>query len=196
MLPGTLDIIREWFRVYTIPEGMPPNVLGFGGAFLPRAYALSVVYRTHCAWARLVCGNVDDGAAAATSGGDDQTESAPQRVPGVAAHPSQLLGARSKDGPPREPDVATQLGNHGAGNGTVKVEKEREVLRSASNNLSSRAGSRSGSPSAPGPAGSTRRFQIWRNFSLPTMDEVEQVQQSLLQDQTGMHFALAHPRIE
>ena len=31
LLPGTISLIREWFRTYKIPDGKPENVFGFDG---------------------------------------------------------------------------------------------------------------------------------------------------------------------
>lgn len=54
LLPGTLDLIREWFRTYKIPDGKPPNVFGLEERFMPAQYALSVIDETHHAWMELI----------------------------------------------------------------------------------------------------------------------------------------------
>ena len=40
LLPGTISLIREWFRTYKIPDGKPPNVFGLEERCMPRAYAM------------------------------------------------------------------------------------------------------------------------------------------------------------
>lgn len=148
-LPGTLDIIREWFRVYTIPEGMPPNTLGFGGAFLPRAYALSVVHRTHSAWARLVCGSASK--SIDTSGLEEVEYTEDEPLPPPEGDSDLLVGAAGAGGP-------------------------AEFI--------------------PGGPEAARRYAMKRNLSLPNFDVREEVQESLLEDQTAMRFALVNPRVE
>ena len=31
LLPGTISLIREWFRTYKIPDGKPPEQIRVGG---------------------------------------------------------------------------------------------------------------------------------------------------------------------
>jgi len=52
-LPGVLDDIRNWWRVYKVAEGKPENKFGFGEKFMDKAFALRVVEETHEAWIRL-----------------------------------------------------------------------------------------------------------------------------------------------
>lgn len=53
-LPGLLPATLEWFRVYKIPDGKPPNTFGFNGEFKDRAFALSIVEQVHGFWKKLV----------------------------------------------------------------------------------------------------------------------------------------------
>jgi inorganic pyrophosphatase len=50
-LPGAIDALREWLRVYKVAEGKPLNTFALEGRAMPRAYALSVIAQTHAAWA-------------------------------------------------------------------------------------------------------------------------------------------------
>ncbi|KAJ8602230.1 hypothetical protein CTAYLR_003674 [Chrysophaeum taylorii] len=54
LIPGTLDLIREWFRTYKVPDGKPENKFGFDEKFLPASYAHKVIHETHEEWAKLV----------------------------------------------------------------------------------------------------------------------------------------------
>lgn len=49
-LPGVLDDIRNWWRVYKVSEGKPENIFGFGEKFMDRNFALDVVAETHKFW--------------------------------------------------------------------------------------------------------------------------------------------------
>jgi len=60
LLPGALDLIREWFRTYKIPDGKPPNKFAFDEQFLPAAAAHKVIHETHTEWLHLVGADDDD----------------------------------------------------------------------------------------------------------------------------------------
>lgn len=49
-LPGCVDALREWLRVYKVPEGKPLNAFSHKEQAQPRAYALHVIADTHAAW--------------------------------------------------------------------------------------------------------------------------------------------------
>ena len=49
-LPGALVAVREWLRVYKVPEGKPVNVFALAEAAMPAPYARRVVAATHAAW--------------------------------------------------------------------------------------------------------------------------------------------------
>lgn len=53
-LPGVLDDIRHWWRVYKVAEGKPENKFGFDEKFMNRCFALDVVAQTHGFWLNLV----------------------------------------------------------------------------------------------------------------------------------------------
>ena len=50
-LPGAVSALREWLRVYKLPEGKPVNAFALGERAMPRDYAMRVVASTHAAWA-------------------------------------------------------------------------------------------------------------------------------------------------
>lgn len=52
-LPGVLDDIRNWWRVYKVAEGKRENKFGFDEKFLDRKFALDVIEETHEAWVKL-----------------------------------------------------------------------------------------------------------------------------------------------
>lgn len=60
-LPGLLDATRDWFRIYMVPNGYPPNDYALEGKFMDKAYALKVVKECSEAWRRLVHGKVEKG---------------------------------------------------------------------------------------------------------------------------------------
>jgi inorganic pyrophosphatase len=51
-LPGAVDALREWLRVYKLPEGKPLNAFALEERAMPAAYAAKVVADTHAAWAK------------------------------------------------------------------------------------------------------------------------------------------------
>lgn len=53
-LPGVLDDIRHWWRVYKVAEGKPENRFGFGERFLNQKFAMDVVQETHKFWQNMV----------------------------------------------------------------------------------------------------------------------------------------------
>lgn len=54
MLPGILDDIRHWWRVYKVSEGKPENIFGFGEKFMDKNFAMDVVHQTHEFWLSMV----------------------------------------------------------------------------------------------------------------------------------------------
>jgi hypothetical protein len=53
MIPGAVDAIREFFRIYKVAEGKPINKFGFDGKVQDAAFARQVVAETHVFWQRL-----------------------------------------------------------------------------------------------------------------------------------------------
>ena len=51
-LPGAVGALREWLRVYKVPEGKPLNAFALEERAQDAAYARRVVADTHAAWVR------------------------------------------------------------------------------------------------------------------------------------------------
>ena len=49
-VPGAVSALREWLRVYKIPEGKPLNAFSHDEKAQPKAYALKVIADTHASW--------------------------------------------------------------------------------------------------------------------------------------------------
>lgn len=60
-MPGLLRATYEWFRIYKIPTGKPPNEFAFHGEAKPKAFALEIVGQTHEQWQKLVNGSAESG---------------------------------------------------------------------------------------------------------------------------------------
>lgn len=58
-MPGFLSATVEWFRVYKIPDGKPPNKFAFNGVAKPHDFALQVIQETHEQWKKMIAGQVD-----------------------------------------------------------------------------------------------------------------------------------------
>lgn len=55
-LPGTLHSIREWFRLYKVPDGKPENQFALDELFMNSEYALKVIDECEGSWRNLVTG--------------------------------------------------------------------------------------------------------------------------------------------
>ena len=64
-LPGTLHAIREWFRLYKVPDGAPENVFALDELFMDTKYAKSVIKDCYEAWQKLVDGDAGEDTAVA-----------------------------------------------------------------------------------------------------------------------------------
>lgn len=49
-IPGAVTALREWLRVYKVPEGKPLNAFSHDEKAQDRAFALKVVRETHAMW--------------------------------------------------------------------------------------------------------------------------------------------------
>jgi inorganic pyrophosphatase len=56
VLPGTVSMIREWFRTYKVADGKPENRFGFEEKCMPRDFAAKVIHECHESWLRLLSG--------------------------------------------------------------------------------------------------------------------------------------------
>ncbi len=55
-LPGTVSMIREWFRTYKVADGKPENSFGLEERCMPRDFAAKVIHECHESWLRLLSG--------------------------------------------------------------------------------------------------------------------------------------------
>ena len=84
-LPGAVAALREWLRVYKVPEGKPRNAFGLGERAMPRDYAMRVVADTHAAWAAAYGGQAHKRARAGGDAAGDAPADAPAEDAGEAA---------------------------------------------------------------------------------------------------------------
>jgi len=54
VMPGFIKCTREWFTIYKIPDGKPPNKFAYGGEAKDKEFALRIVNETHEQWQKLV----------------------------------------------------------------------------------------------------------------------------------------------
>lgn len=47
---GVLETLREWLRMYKVPEGKPPNSFVFNEEYQNKAFAMRVIAEVHNAW--------------------------------------------------------------------------------------------------------------------------------------------------
>ena len=79
-MPGFLAATREWFKIYKMPTGKPPNSFAFNGDFkdkvctyvivfielmvyipIPQAFAVNIISQTNEQWKRLIQKQADSG---------------------------------------------------------------------------------------------------------------------------------------
>lgn len=53
-MPGLLKATHEWFRIYKMPDGKPPNTFAFNGEARNREFAENVIEETHKQWLNLI----------------------------------------------------------------------------------------------------------------------------------------------
>ena len=53
VMPGTVSVMREWFRNYKTVDGKPQNAFGMEEKAMPRDYTMAVVQETHEFWKKL-----------------------------------------------------------------------------------------------------------------------------------------------
>lgn len=58
LMPGKVDSIREWFRMYKTAEGKGENSYAFDGKAMDAKYTMQVVADTHESWAGLRSGEI------------------------------------------------------------------------------------------------------------------------------------------
>jgi len=53
-MPGFLNITRDWFRVYKMPDGKPENTFAFKGEYKDVDFANKIINKTNLFWRQLV----------------------------------------------------------------------------------------------------------------------------------------------
>jgi len=61
LMPGFLTATREWFRLYKVPDGEPPNDFAFDGKYRNRQVALDIIDECANAWDNLITGKTKPG---------------------------------------------------------------------------------------------------------------------------------------
>ena len=56
--PGLLDATRNWFKVYKIPDGKPPNSFAFDGQVKNKTFAMEVIRSVNGMWKELIMGKI------------------------------------------------------------------------------------------------------------------------------------------
>eukprot|EP00096_Caligus_rogercresseyi_P004916 TRINITY_DN1956_c0_g1_i1.p1 TRINITY_DN1956_c0_g1~~TRINITY_DN1956_c0_g1_i1.p1 ORF type:complete len:285 (-),score=96.24 TRINITY_DN1956_c0_g1_i1:86-940(-) len=54
LMPGFMSATVEWFKIYKIPDGKPPNQFAFNGAPKDKAFAVNVINEVHGQWKSLM----------------------------------------------------------------------------------------------------------------------------------------------
>ncbi|XP_047144615.1 uncharacterized protein LOC100215086 [Hydra vulgaris] len=58
VMPGLLEATVEWFKIYKMPGGDPPNKFAFNGEAKHKEFATEIVLQTHCRWEELVTNKI------------------------------------------------------------------------------------------------------------------------------------------
>lgn len=56
-IPGLLKATHDWFKIYKIPDGKPPNEFAFEGKAKDAEFAKKIIKETHTQWEKLVYDN-------------------------------------------------------------------------------------------------------------------------------------------
>ncbi|XP_039749706.1 inorganic pyrophosphatase [Pararge aegeria] len=96
LFPGLLRASVEWFRLYKLPDGKPPNAFAFDAEFQDAAFAHRVVDEVHESWRGLMRGDAPDSADICKMNVSVSDSAA--RVPRAEA--ARVLGAAPPAAPP------------------------------------------------------------------------------------------------
>ncbi|CAG0913021.1 unnamed protein product [Notodromas monacha] len=61
LMPGYFSATVEWFRIYKMPAGSPPNEFAFDGDAKDQTFALRIIEETHNEWKKLMNGTTNKG---------------------------------------------------------------------------------------------------------------------------------------
>ncbi|XP_065826213.1 uncharacterized protein [Oscarella lobularis] len=101
VMPGLIAAIREWFKIYKMPAGNPPNAFAFDGAAKERGFACSIIEACHEQWKQLIAKKADGGALALAN---TSVEGSPFRIDPAKA--GEILAAAAKLGSPASVDAS------------------------------------------------------------------------------------------
>lgn len=59
-MPGLLHATHEWFKIYKIPDGKPPNKFAFEGQAKDAEFARNIIRETHEQWKSLILGQPNE----------------------------------------------------------------------------------------------------------------------------------------
>lgn len=59
-LPGLLEYLKDWFRIYKVPNGDPVNFFTNNGNYYDRATTLNIIARLHSRWRDLITGVISN----------------------------------------------------------------------------------------------------------------------------------------
>lgn len=54
VMPGLIEATHEWFKIYKIPSGSPPNIFAFNGEAKGKKFTTDIVMHLHEQWNKLV----------------------------------------------------------------------------------------------------------------------------------------------
>ena len=54
LLPGKIDEIRTWYKVYKVAEGKPENAYALDGRAVDKAYATNIIEEGHNDWVNML----------------------------------------------------------------------------------------------------------------------------------------------
>jgi inorganic pyrophosphatase len=58
VFPGLLDMTRQWFRSYKIPDGKSENAFAFDGQYKSRDFAMKIIREAGQSWKDLLSGKI------------------------------------------------------------------------------------------------------------------------------------------
>jgi nucleosome-remodeling factor subunit len=102
VMPGLLKAIHEWFKIYKMPTGNPPNKFAFGGQARDKAFAERIIQETNSHWKEMICGKLE---AENLSLANTTVQDSPFRISKEEAE--SIVASAHPPGPPGpiEPDV-------------------------------------------------------------------------------------------
>lgn len=84
--PGVLRATYEWFKLYKVPDGKPPNEFAFNGEAKNKDFAHEILLETHEQWRQLVSSSAsgDSSSGLSVKGSTDSLQEGQRLAPGEA----------------------------------------------------------------------------------------------------------------